>query len=389
MRQVLVATIEPWLDEVYGASVLDLFESLSKLGYSVRILLPSHRSRLVKKGRLHIEAVRLEDYIPIVTKVRIWAHFLQLALRQEKLSGIVVDFYFVPILLLIRILRRTRAVMLIPSRPVPAVGAEAVGRIEAIYFRLSLMLAKHLADAITAITPMEAEEFRRLGNMPREKMVVIPSPVSQIFFEHKPPLDGGKTKRELGMDLLVNKKVILYHGEIDECRAVTEVLNEFTTAFGDRDEFVLLVLGAGSAKERIEMRIQQKELKNCVVMGPVPYTAVPEFIASCDLGLVILPDRPWWRYQCPTKLLEFLAMRKPVVASDLPGMRWAAGDSSLVTFTKTLKAGDLKAAITTALATGRVARNADSERVGMFASTRLASRLDSIIRGEAQTGRAQ
>jgi glycosyltransferase involved in cell wall biosynthesis len=273
--------------------------------------------------------------------------------------------------------------MLILSRPVPAVGEETVGKTHALIFRLSLILARYLADAITAITPMEAEEFRRLANMPREKVFVVSSPVSEAFCEYKRPSDANVIRRKLGMNLLIDKKVVLYHGEMEENRAVTEVAREFTKAFTDRNDIVLLFVGPGSARRPLEMRVRRNELRNCAVMGPVPYSAMPGLIKSCDLGLVILPDRPWWQNQCPTKLLEFLVMNKPVVATDLPGIRWAARDSPLVTYVKGFKAEELRTAITKALAIHGAARNLDSERLQMFASGRLAGKLDLIIRGQA------
>jgi glycosyltransferase involved in cell wall biosynthesis len=182
---------------------------------------------------------------------------------------------------------------------------------------------------------------------------------------------------------LVNKKVVLYHGEIEEYRSITEVVNEFTKAFRDRDDIVLLIVGEGSARKPLEMRIRRNELRKCVVMGPVPYQTVPRIMSSCDVGLVILPDRPCWRNQCPTKLVEFLAMGKPVVASDLPGIRWASGNSPLVTYVKNFKAEELRHAITTALATDRAARETGSERARAFSSRGLASKFDSIMKGEA------
>ena len=48
---------------------------------------------------------------------------------------------------------------------------------------------------------------------------------------------------------------------------------------------------------------------------------VPRFVAMCDIGIVPLPNLPQWRHQCPLNLLEYLAMEKPVIVSDIPANR--------------------------------------------------------------------
>jgi len=57
----------------------------------------------------------------------------------------------------------------------------------------------------------------------------------------------------------------------------------------------------------------------------VDYAEVPKYIAMCDVGIVPLPDLPYWRFQCPLKLLEYLAMKKVVIVTDIPAHRAIIG----------------------------------------------------------------
>ena len=59
---------------------------------------------------------------------------------------------------------------------------------------------------------------------------------------------------------------------------------------------------------------------------------MPKIIAASDVGLVLLPAHPWWRFQCPTKLIELLALGKPVVSSNTPGIRWITNHTLNVVF---------------------------------------------------------
>jgi len=60
--------------------------------------------------------------------------------------------------------------------------------------------------------------------------------------------------------------------------------------------------------------------------GPVPHDRVARRVASARLGIIPLPDLPKFQHNIPTKLFEFMALRMPVVLSDLPPSRPFVGD---------------------------------------------------------------
>jgi glycosyltransferase involved in cell wall biosynthesis len=57
------------------------------------------------------------------------------------------------------------------------------------------------------------------------------------------------------------------------------------------------------------------------LLGPLPHSAAMEMVAGASVGLSLLSDLPNYRWSMPTKVIEYLAMGVPVVASDLPGTR--------------------------------------------------------------------
>lgn len=62
------------------------------------------------------------------------------------------------------------------------------------------------------------------------------------------------------------------------------------------------------------------------IEGPIPNRVAMEAVGSSSVGLAPLRDLPNYRHSQPTKVLEYLAMGVPVVASDLPGTRSLVGD---------------------------------------------------------------
>jgi len=59
----------------------------------------------------------------------------------------------------------------------------------------------------------------------------------------------------------------------------------------------------------------------------LPFSEMPELIASSKVGFIPLPDERKFRHNIPRKLFEFLVVGRPVVASDLPPIRRFVGDS--------------------------------------------------------------
>jgi glycosyltransferase involved in cell wall biosynthesis len=90
---------------------------------------------------------------------------------------------------------------------------------------------------------------------------------------------------------------------------------------------VLFLLGKGPAVSLLKYVVQKEGLQEYVVIhDPVDYKEVPKFIEMSDVCIVPLPDHPYWRFQCPLNLLEYLAMEKVVIVTDIPANRSIVGD---------------------------------------------------------------
>ncbi len=62
------------------------------------------------------------------------------------------------------------------------------------------------------------------------------------------------------------------------------------------------------------------------LLGRLPHPRALDIAAAATVGLSPLADLPNYRYSLPTKVLEYLAVGIPVVASDLPGTAEVIGD---------------------------------------------------------------
>lgn len=380
-KRVVVLYNDRWLDLLHGASILGLFKALTRRGYRVKVLLPSAKKiNLIEDGFFSVTALDFKRYVPCARLLTLYRRALKL-IFEEKNAVLIFDSSMLPLYLLFMLLQKSKGIMLVLSRPVATKGF--LGWLRSLHFRLSLILGKVLVNAFTAISPFEAAEFSRLGKIPEHKITVIPSPLGEQFTKFNFPRDENELRLKLGLNALSGKKVLLYQGALHEQRGILAFLELFTKSFKGDDRIIFLLVGDGPARDSIKNFISHHRTNNIVLLDPVPYSKMPEIIAACNVGLVLLPDHPWWRYQCPTKLMEFLALGKPIIANDFPGIRWIAGNSPLVFYIKKLNTSSFKQAVRKVLIE-KESIIADSTRIreemiDRFSSYSVALKLSQLI----------
>lgn len=83
----------------------------------------------------------------------------------------------------------------------------------------------------------------------------------------------------------------------------------------------LRVIGRVTGYFREELSARSEGSDGLVFEGVLPNPRALESVARASVGLAPLRDLPNYRHSQPTKILEYLALGVPVVASDLPGTR--------------------------------------------------------------------
>ncbi|MDQ5839981.1 MAG: glycosyltransferase [Chloroflexota bacterium] len=82
------------------------------------------------------------------------------------------------------------------------------------------------------------------------------------------------------------------------------------------------VFGDGPFRRQIEAAIARHAVGDRVTLhGRVPQDDLPAVLAAADIGLVPTRPEPYMEYSLSTKLIEYVAMGVPVIASDLRTFR--------------------------------------------------------------------
>jgi glycosyltransferase involved in cell wall biosynthesis len=111
-------------------------------------------------------------------------------------------------------------------------------------------------------------------------------------------------------------------------------------------DIVFFLLGDGPFASSLRTLVKSEDLEgNVITAKPVDQVEVPKFISMCDIAVVPLPDHPYWRFQSPLKLLEYLAMEKVVVVTDIPAHRAVIGEAKCGIYISSIRPGEIAKAI--------------------------------------------
>jgi glycosyltransferase involved in cell wall biosynthesis len=201
-------------------------------------------------------------------------------------------------------------------------------------------------DGITIVTPMMKEEICRVYGLRSDWVGTLPNGISNDYLEYRQRECGARSLREkLGLS---DKFVIIYHGSFRPNGGLLESIEAIRLIRNKYPDIVLFLLGSASPKflEVLEGAIEINNLQNNVILHePVDFHNVPDYISMSDVGFVPLPNIPAWRHQQPLKLLEYMAMNKTTIATDIPANSYIAGRSSCVIYVPSSNSNELATAM--------------------------------------------
>lgn len=151
---------------------------------------------------------------------------------------------------------------------------------------------------------------------PPEKVTVIMNAPDEEIFAYR--AFAGRTEvRE------IRPFVIMYHGTITERHGLDLAIQALATVHRTVPQAELRICGASTPfLEKVLSSIRGSEIATTVhYLGPKSLVGIAEEIDRCDVGIIPNRRNTFTELNTPTRIFEFLARGKPVIAPAAPGIQ--------------------------------------------------------------------
>ncbi len=295
---------------------IEMVDALSRRGNTVYFLAP-YPNVGVRSGHAYGLPSMSAKYLSSPSFCLTLLFYLPGFVIRKKIEIIVVTPPSSPGTLLTSMFRPSRILLDVRGAPNRDIVKGVRGSLINIQYKFSLLLAKTLYCGITAITTGLKREICEEVGIDPSFVGTWTSGVSTASFNPERHLcDREELRKRFGLS---DKFVLMHHGTLSPNKGLSETVEAIGILRNKCREIALFILGSGSAQAELDDLVDRMGLQAQVLFhGSVDYGEVPRYLSLCDVGVVGLPTHAWWKVSAPLKLLEYLSMGKPVVATDTP-----------------------------------------------------------------------
>lgn len=148
------------------------------------------------------------------------------------------------------------------------------------------------------------------------KISIIPAGVDLEKFN--PQVDSSPIRKKYG----VKKDDILlfFMGWIYDFSGMKEVAESLSIT--SNENIKLMIVGEGDLyKPLLKMKSENNLKEKLILTGKIPFEEIPKHIAAADICLLPAYKNETMMNIVPIKIYEYMAMGKPVIATNLPGIQ--------------------------------------------------------------------
>jgi glycosyltransferase involved in cell wall biosynthesis len=179
------------------------------------------------------------------------------------------------------------------------------------------------SDVLIVDSPTQRKYWKYWG-LEEKRGVVLPNGVDRELFNSE--INKEEAKLRFGIDK--NKKIVFYSGDISRLDGLDVLLKAAPLVIKEIKDIKFVIVGNGSKyANKLKRFIERNEFKRFFMFtGWVPHVNIPQYIAVADVCVAPFRLTLTSSSNLMNKIIEYLAMKKSIVATASPALKEMVGD---------------------------------------------------------------
>lgn len=160
---------------------------------------------------------------------------------------------------------------------------------------------------------IQSEAFRSpVSKMTKDarKIRYFPNSADAFFFQHH--MEGKESAPSDLVSSIRGNFSIVFTGNVGTAQSLETIIGA-ADRLRDHPEICFFVVGGGSRLGWLEAEVQLRKLDNIVLVGRLPFSAMPEVLSAASVLLATLSDEPVFAFTIPSKVQAYLAAGRPII----------------------------------------------------------------------------
>ena len=324
MRLFYVANIRIPTEKAHGVAIVKACESFARAGVETTLVAPRRRTPFEKDvfETYSVEPVFIVRFLPVIDLIRERAGRFVFALEAFTFHLSAYAYFFFKGRDALVYTREPGLIALSRLGFHVALECHLIPKRRAAFFRRA-----RRARRIIVISGALRKAFVEAGLDP-EKILVAPSGVDLSTFDIIVSKEDARTK----VDLPQRARIATYTGNfttMGEDKGISDIIRALPEV-----PDVVFVAAGGSDKDRTryEEEARTSGVSDRVILrGHAAQETLALYQKAADVLLMPFPDLPHYRHHMsPVKMFEYMAAKRPIIASDLPTIREVLDETNAI-----------------------------------------------------------
>lgn len=299
-----------WLDKkIDKATIIEMVKALNAMGQNVMVVAAYKNNRpIVPVEIFYLGILRSTVLARISFNVMSFLFMVKRFRYERDIIAIILDqntiYSGIGLMIVNSVFFRKKLRLHFDVRTVPVENRGIKGFLEYVFFWCTpLVLAKYCLNSYSFIT----KAMQGVAGFNNMDCCIWSSGVNlEKFNPEKYP------------SIKTDNFIIFYHGVITPNRGLRECLKALSSIKETIHNVLFRIVGDGSDINFLRDYVSNNNLsKYTEFVGFVDYEKIPSLISEADVCICTLPDIPWWRVSSPLKVIEYTAMGKPCILTEI------------------------------------------------------------------------